>query len=73
LPAGKARSCPWLREQPKEMRMVTAPPRHPAIGAADPPIPGSVAAAPGAAGLEPPAADGFVVEWQLAGGAGRDW
>ena len=53
--------------------MVTAPPRPPSIGAAEPPLPGSVTAAPVAVGLEPPAADGFVVEWQLAAGAGQDW
>ena len=52
--------------------MVTAPPRPPLVGTADPPLPGSVTAAPVSAGLEPPAAGGFVVEWQLAGGAGGD-
>jgi hypothetical protein len=53
--------------------MVTAPPRPPRLNAAGPPLPGSAMAEPLAVELEPPAGDGFVVEWQLAGGAGRDW
>jgi hypothetical protein len=53
--------------------MVTAPPRLSTVIAADPPVPASVAS--GSSGIEPqpPPADGFVVEWQLATGAGREW
>lgn len=53
--------------------MVTAPPRPAPVGASDPPHPGSGTATPCAVGLEPPAGDAFVVEWQLAGIAGQDW
>jgi hypothetical protein len=53
--------------------MVTAPPRPPRLNAADPPLPGPAMADLRAVELEPPAGDGFVVDWQLAGGAGRDW
>ena len=53
--------------------MVTSPPRLPSVVAADPPLRGSVTSGPGAIESQPPPADGFVVEWQLAGGAGREW
>ena len=53
--------------------MVTSPPRPPPVVAPDPLVTGSVTAAPGAMKPESPQADGFVVEWQLAGGADREW
>lgn len=52
--------------------MVTAPPRLPRVVAPDPPLAGVVTAAPSPIESEPPTGDGFVVEWQLACGAGRD-
>ena len=52
--------------------MVTAPPRLPRVVAPDPALAGVVTAAPSPIESEPPTGDGFVVEWQLACGAGRD-
>jgi hypothetical protein len=53
--------------------MVTSTPRAPRAVASDPTLTGAVTAAPSSIEPEPPPGDGFVVEWQLAGGAGREW
>jgi hypothetical protein len=53
--------------------MVTSPPQLPGAIAPDPPFSGAGTSGPSAIEPERPPADGFVVEWQLAGGAGREW
>jgi hypothetical protein len=59
-----------VEKQPKEMRMVTSPPRLSRDLALDPPFAGSGPAAVRAVEPEPRPVEGFVVEWQLAGCAG---
>jgi hypothetical protein len=54
------------------MRMVTSPPVLPSVVAPDPPFPAAVMSRAGV--MEPqPSPDVFVVDWQLTGGAGREW